>query len=65
MTIDADNQVHFSGTVVVADKEEVATKAYVDANAGGAGADLSEYAKTTEVQAMITEALGVIENGTY
>ena len=66
MTVDADNQVHFPGTVVVgANKEEIATKAYVDANAGGAGADLSEYAKTTDVQAMINEALGVIENGTY
>lgn len=38
MTVDANNQVHFPGTVVVGEnKEEVATKAYVDAHAGSGG----------------------------
>lgn len=38
MTVDGDNQVHFPGTVVVGEnKEEVATKAYVDAHAGSGG----------------------------
>jgi hypothetical protein len=52
MTIDVNDQVHFPGTVVVgADKEEVATKAYVDANAGGGGANLSDYYTKSEVDA--------------
>ena len=38
MTVDANNQVHFPGTVVVGeDKSELATKAYVDEVAGAGG----------------------------
>ena len=59
MTVDGSNQVHFPGTVVIgADKEEVATKAYVDANAGSGGGgggnvDLSNYYTKEEIDAML------------
>jgi hypothetical protein len=47
-----ENTVHFPGKVVLGEnKEEVATKAYVDANAGGGGANLSDYYTKSEVDA--------------
>lgn len=74
MTIDGDNVAHFPGNIKVGENdEEVATKAYVDAHAGGGGsADLSNYYTKSEtdtaIQTAITTAFADIkmaEEGAY
>jgi hypothetical protein len=61
LTIDKNQIAHFPGSVVIGEnKEEVATKAYVDEHAGSGGGVTED-----RVNELINEALGVIENGTY
>lgn len=58
MTVDANNQVHFPGTVVIGEnKAEVALKTDIP--------DVSGFQTEEQVNTLINQALGVIENGTY
>ena len=58
MTVDANNQVHFPGTVVIGEnKAEVALKTDIP--------DVSGFQTEEQVNTLINQALGVIENGSY
>lgn len=61
----ADNEVNFPGKVTIgADKQEVATKAYVDEHAGGgADVDLSNYYTKGETDNAIQVAIGSVSGG--
>lgn len=69
MMINADNKVYFPGTVVIgADEEEVATKAYVDANAGGGDHPVQAGAGANSVMTLGASAAsgpGAIALGNY